>query len=280
MHNSFASRMKHCPFGLSLLLLLQACGQGPLRTTEYSSSGGAAPNAGFAARCGPPPGIPESVYSHTAFDAASVVVRFQLLAPNEITEVQVVRSSGFPDLDTAAKEAVSKWRCEFPDVQGRPAILNVPFVFKRHDVTLPPTTFKLLGVGIFSAESTSRVADSASFTGFRSESKGVRLVERTNQVKAVLNGRFGVTFKFDGPFAEQAIGYRTVWTFPVGGLLNPVTGQRTASVSRSRTCHVGSECSLNWIFSEEWERVTGTWKLDIWLDDELVATQSFNVTAP
>jgi TonB family protein len=265
---------------LVLLLLLQACGQGPLRPSHYSGTGGTAPDAGYAARCGPPPGIPESVYAHTAFDIASVIVRFVLLAPNEITDVQVVRSSGFADLDTAAKEAVLKWRCELPEVQGRPATVNVPFVFKRHDVALPQTTFTLLGAGTFSAESTTREPDADSITGFRSVSKNVRLVERTNQVRAVLNGRFGVIFKFSEPVPDERVRYRSVWTFPAGGLLNPATGQRTASESRNRTCPIGSECRLLWTFSEEWERVAGTWTIDIWLNEKWVATQSFNVTAP
>jgi hypothetical protein len=64
--------MKHGLF--ALLLLLQACGQGPLRPTDYTSIASAAPATGFPARCGLPPGIPESVYAHTAFDAASVLV--------------------------------------------------------------------------------------------------------------------------------------------------------------------------------------------------------------
>jgi TonB family protein len=274
----FGCRMKYVL--LVFLLLLQACGQGPLRPTDYSPSGSTVPAGGYAARCGPPPGIPESVYTHPAFDAASLIVRFRLLAPNEITDVQVVRSSGFAALDAAAKEAVSKWRCEFPEIQVRPATVNAPFVFKRHDMTLRPATFSLLAAGTFSAESTTREPDAASVTGFTSMLKGVRLLERTNQVRAAIDGRFGLIFKFDGSVPNEPVTYRTVWTFPEGGLLNPATGQRTTSHSRTRNCQVGSECRSLWIFSEAWERVTGTWTIDIWLNEKIVATQSFNVTPP
>jgi hypothetical protein len=137
-----------------------------------------------------------------------------------------------------------------------------------------------LGAGIFSAETANRVADPTTVTGFRTVLGGVRLISDTNKIKAVSGGRFGVTFRFNGLIFDEVVHYKTVWTFPKSGLTNPVTGDRAFSEGQDRTCRIGAQCSVGWSFTEDWERVAGTWKLDIWLHGKLVATHSFEITVP
>ena len=42
-------------------------------------------------------------------------------------------------------------------------------------------------------------------------------------------------------------------------------------------CTAGESCLKGWFLSEEWELVPGTWTLEAWLGDRLVATQSFEL---
>ena len=115
--------------GLTLVWLLAACTHPPPIRSEYQSRVQTAP-LDVEKLCGEIPKIPPLVAADPAFTLATLTVEFKLLASNEVSNIRITRTSGYPALDEAAIRAVSKWRCNLPDITVRPATLAIPFTFR------------------------------------------------------------------------------------------------------------------------------------------------------
>jgi TonB family protein len=257
-------------------LFLQGCGLPKGVPTDYGSDANGA-NA-LARRCGPPPNVPRYIFRDPNFRSASVLVKFRLLAPNEVTEVKVQRSSGIDVLDEAAVEAVSKWRCAFPESLGRPATVEIPFVFNQEGYTPPPTSIRVLWAGEITYDSRTVTPDATSVTGYRGTWVGLHLGEATTKIAAKRGKSFGIRFQFDDPVPDAGITYRIVWRFPEKGLVNPATRMRHFAETNERRCRAGQPCTIGWTFAEDWEMVDGNWTVEIWRSGSIVASQVFEVT--
>lgn len=256
-------------------MLLQGCALPKGVPTDYGSDEKGS-NA-LARKCGPPPNVPRYIYRDPNFRSASVVIKFRLLAPNEVTEVKVERSSGIDVLDEAAVAAVSNWRCTFPESLGRPATLKIPFVFNQDGYTPPPTTIRVLWAGEIAYDSRKVTPDATSVTGYRGTWVGARLGDATTKIVAKRGKSFGIRFQFDDPVPDTGITYRTVWRFPESGLVNPTTRMRHFAETNERRCQAGQPCTIGWTFAEDWEMVPGNWTVEIWREGAIMASQVFEI---
>lgn len=265
--------------GGSLLLaamLLQGCALPKGVPTEYTSESEAVND--FARRCGPPPEIPPYIFRDSNIKFASVLMKYRVLATNEITDVQVLRGSGIAVLDEVAVETISKWRCSFPESLERPATLEASFFFHQHGYKRPPTSIRVLWAGEIAYDSLESTPDAKSVTGYRFNPSGSHLVNATTKIVAKRGKAFGIRFQFDDPVPDDGINYRSVWRFPESGLVNPTTRMRHFASTKERRCQVGQPCTLGWTFSEDWEMVPGNWTVEIWRGDSLMAAQVFEIT--
>ena len=132
-------------------------------------------------------------------------------------------------------------------------------------------------VGIYTASIARRIDSPTSITGKVSVPSGVQPVRRTTQIPASLGTRFGVGYVFDGRSADSQVQHRVVWYFPPGGLTNPETSRTAVSSTRSQTCLVDAPCLAGYSFNEPWELVPGRWTVEVWLEQQLVIRQTFEV---
>jgi len=260
---------------LVMLALLQACAIPKGVPTELGPSGQGAND--LARRCGPPPEVPPYVYRMPNFQAAQVVVEFDHLPSNETAHVRVQKSSGIKELDEAAVETVSKWKCELPARMAGSKGIRIPFRFNNPLNPAPPPSALLEWAGIYTAESRTRTESSSAVKGYSSIVKGVSYGPATTRVAAKLGSSFGVRIKVESVVPQERVSLRFLWKFPEVGLVNPNTSLRHFAEESRAVCTAGESCLKGWFLSEEWELVPGTWTLEAWLGDRLVATQSFEL---
>jgi TonB family protein len=265
--------------GGSLLLtamLLQGCALPKGVPMEFTSESKEAND--FGRQCGPPPEVPPYIFRDPNFKSASVLMNFRLLAPNEVTDVKVVRSSGIPELDEAAVETVSRWRCSFPESLERSAPLEISFFFHQHGYKRPPTSIRVLWAGEIAYDSRKVTPDATTVTGYRGRWVGFRRGDATTKIVAKRGKAFGISFQFDDAVPDAGIPYRSVWRFPEVGLVNPTTRMRHFGATDKGQCRAGQTCNLGWTFAEDWQMVPGNWTVEIWRGESLMASQVFEVT--
>lgn len=264
-----------CHLLLLFVMLLQGCTIPRGLPTEYGPSGEGAND--IARRCGPTPEVPPYIYRDHKFQAVRVVVEFDHLPSNETARVRVLEGSGIQELDDAAVQAVSKWKCSLPDRWQHQSGVVIPFRFVNPLNPPPPITASVMWAGEYTAESRAKVMTPGSFKGYTSNSKGIRYGDATSVVVGKLEAAFGVRLIVVDVVPKDRQSLRIVWKFPPVGLVNPSTGMRHFGYETARACLVGEPCLISWVMTEEWERVPGTWTLEVWLHDRMVASQAFDV---
>ena len=227
--------------------------------------------------CGPTPELEPYVYRIPGFQAAVVVVAFEVLPTNQTHNVRAWKSSGIKEIDEAAVRAVEAWNCPLPPLTGAQKRYDVPFRFVNPLNPPPPATLSILWAGMYTAESRKLRDDASSIKGYTTTAYGIKLGEPSGQVVAKIGAAFGVDMKFDSVAPNDSTWFRYVWKFPAAGLVNPKTGIRHFGETGRASCTVGGTCLRGWLFSEEWELVPGTWTLEIWRDAEFVDSRSFEV---
>lgn len=231
-----------------------------------------------ALRCGPPPELEPYVYRIPTFQAAVVVVEFEQLPSKAMTNVRVDKSSGIKELDEAAVRTVAKWKCELPPILKHQTGYRVPFRFNNPLNPAPPPKLSIAWGGSYTSKSRTVSESSASVTGFHSLAYGIEYGEETSRIVANRGSTFGVWLKVDSVAPNDSVRYRYIWKFPPAGLVNPRTGARHFSEEGTRTCTVGDKCLRGWEFTEDWERVPGTWTIEIWQEDQFLESRSFEVS--
>jgi hypothetical protein len=142
-----------------------------------------------------------------------------------------------------------------------------------------PPTARIDWAGTYNELGTRRINFPSSITGKHSRSIGIwQLAQRTTEVTASLGERFGISYTFEAGSSDTAVRHRVIWSFPEGGLTNPIT-KKTANMNDwEKTCRVGKTCLAGWIFNEPWELVPGIWNVEIWVGDKRLIRQSFKVS--
>jgi TonB family protein len=268
--------MTHCVRTALVVLgaaLLHGCGT--TYRTEYVNRIGAGQQ--LAAKCGPSPQIPRSVYSDPTFTFASLTVQFLLLPSSQAIDVEIVRSSGYPELDASVIRTVAAWRCPYPGGATTPQTVVMPLSFGMEGRKGPATTAEVLWFGTYSGTTAHTVDDLASWTGKTTVVSGGTLRERTHRIAPALGTSFGVAYKFAGPVPDQWIRHRVTWRFPEPGLADPKSALPVRLVEREALCQMGRQCVAGFRFDAGWEMRDGTWVLEIWHDSELVVNESFEV---
>lgn len=138
------------------------------------------------------------------------------------------------------------------------------------------------GVGITESASEKRLQDQDSASGYRIETKGVRLKDATTRIPAIFGTRFGMIYSIVGYPRDAIVSFRRVTIFPQVGLLNPNTGQRTyrqesESMVQDR---IGVRSYQGYYLNNEWEVVPGEWVIQIWDGNRMLAEQKFTLYLP
>lgn len=144
--------------------------------------------------------------------------------------------------------------------------------------TVAPTTTQLEWAGSYTVSSSTLIDHPGGLTGKMSRSTGVKLERRTTQIAASLGTRFGVGYVFHGASTDASVQQRIVWYFPQGGLTNPVTKRTADSETWNQTCRVETPCSAGQVFKESWGLVPGRYAVEVWVKEQLVVRQDFDVS--
>jgi hypothetical protein len=134
-------------------------------------------------------------------------------------------------------------------------------------------------VGLYSVTSSSSVNEPNSVSGTINQSSGIKHISTTKRVPAVLGTRFGFGFVLKDTETKE-FKVRYVWRYPAGGLVNPSTGKSASYFEIERTCRVGGPCSNAWSFNHDWELKPGVWVGEVWLGQNLLLSQEFEVYLP
>lgn len=145
--------------------------------------------------------------------------------------------------------------------------------------TIQVQTLQVAWVGTYTVAQAERVDAPNSLTGKKSIGYGIKHNVTTTNIVANQNTRMGIGFTFENSSNLQPVAYKTVWRFPKS-ITNPVTNQAFTEFQVNEVCLPKVICSTGWRFVEPWEMVPGTWTLEIWVKDQMVLTQAFNVIVP
>lgn len=203
---------------------------------------------------------------------------------SEVIAARVARSSGYKALDKSVVWELPAWRCPFrvpgfPDADFMDMV--VPFFFYRQNAAPPPLKLIVQWVGSYDADSATRlIIASNNFPPPRSFAEGVKLINKSKYIKAVMGNNFGMSYTIEGLVPGTVVRHRFRWKFPEEGLANINTGRKNYLDTREKLCRVGGPCIAAWRFDADWELTAGVWVLEILLNDEVAATQSFEVSLP
>lgn len=219
-----------------------------------------------------------------------VTLDIDLLPPHEVGAVHVRRSSGYPDLDDAAVQAIKAWACPTAAPLEKPVRLEHSYTFhlngntsglEKEAQTWKPANVYLRWQGTYTATPSARVVIGSNDISKRTTTiEGFTPIAETSHVKAALGTNFGISYTFDAPPPRIFTNYRIVWKFPDGGYVHGYSGKRVYSNIRDRTCKIGVECIAGWTFDNPWEQVEGIWTVELWLNDKMEISRSFEVVLP
>jgi hypothetical protein len=132
--------------------------------------------------------------------------------------------------------------------------------------------------GTYTAQTQKRQASAASPTGTETISTDFQPREKTDRIRAELNGRFGVQFVVTGKTPDGFADVIRVRRFPGEGLRNPKTG-KTFNESRGLIrVRLGERQWTGYKFDEDWEMQPGEWVFEIWDGPQRLCRQAFTVS--
>lgn len=157
------------------------------------------------------------------------------------------------------------------------AALSIFLTLTTYARALP--SVEVTWLGLYSATSSSRVSEPNSVSGTINQSSGIKHLLTTTRVPAVLGTRFGFGYVLKDMDTKE-FKVRYVWRYPAGGLMNPSTGKSASYFEIERTCRVGDSCSNAWVLNHDWELKPGVWVGEVWLGQNLLLSQEFEVYLP
>lgn len=133
--------------------------------------------------------------------------------------------------------------------------------------------------GIYSVSQNRRIEDPSTASGYYLASTGAKLILETTRIPARIGTRFGIGYVFRGKKGET-IDYRVVWRYPSAGLTNPATGKTAFEATRGFSARIDEHWCSGHVFSYDWGLVPGNYVVEIWVGDQKLAGQFFEVYRP
>lgn len=157
-------------------------------------------------------------------------------------------------------------------------LLLTPMAAAAQDVRVDGAT--VVEYGIFTADTTQKVADPASAMGTRNVITNIHHATTTTTIPAELGVRFGFRTLVSGAPEGAQIPVQMVLTFPPAGLRNPDTGKIVTKEQWDAAVLIGTPSYKGYNFEHPEELVPGKWTWQIWYQGRLLAEQSFTVVKP
>ena len=107
-----------------------------------------------------------------------------------------------------------------------------------------------------------------------------KFATKTTSVPARRGVGFGFEYRLVGVPKGATVPIRSVTIFPAGGVRNPKNGETFQRSEFVEDKKVGELHLKGYTLDDDWEIVPGTWILQIWLGDKLLAEKSFTLTKP
>jgi hypothetical protein len=106
-------------------------------------------------------------------------------------------------------------------------------------------------------------------------------MQTTRTVPARLGVRFGFRFVVAGAPAGTKVTLRKITHFPPEGLRSPASKEPLARTESTITRTIGGQPGYTgYGFDDPWELVPGPWKIELWVGDRMLASESFTVIKP
>lgn len=142
---------------------------------------------------------------------------------------------------------------------------------------------EIVWAGTYTVGGAREVEDPTSPMGARLVAGGVRPLEETLRVPAVVGTRFGVGFVPRGEPAGARAPLQALWRFPERGLSNPHTRTTTFEWRMAlESCTIGRApwCMVGYPLRHDWELVPGRWTLEIRDGTRTLAERTFELYLP
>ena len=133
--------------------------------------------------------------------------------------------------------------------------------------------------GIYSVSQNRSIEDPNTVSGYYLASTEAKLILEKTRIPARIGTRFGIGYVFRGKKGET-IDYRVVWRYPSAGLTNPTTGKTVTEATRELSAQIDEPRCSGHVFSYEWGLVPGNYVVEIWVGDQKLAGQFFEVYRP
>jgi hypothetical protein len=108
----------------------------------------------------------------------------------------------------------------------------------------------------------------------------VRHTETTLTVPARLGVHFGFRYKIVGAPDEATVRITGVIRFPSPGLQQPDAAAPIMKYEYQDNEQIGQIGYIDYAFDDPWELVPGSWSVEVWIDGERMAAQTFTVVRP
>jgi hypothetical protein len=114
-------------------------------------------------------------------------------------------------------------------------------------------------------------------SGKHSLVRNPKLIEPTTCIPAKRGSRFGVRYRITADQSNLFVDVRTVMRYPEPGLRDPKTNRLHEKTENTQLNITGAESYTGYSFDEDWEAMPGTWTIEIWHNETLMASQKFEV---
>jgi hypothetical protein len=162
-------------------------------------------------------------------------------------------------------------------IMGRMSIFALAFLMpivssaKAQQVT----SIDIVEYGLYTAD---RVKAQRAASGVLQATIGnIRHAATTTTVPAQIGVRFGFRYRVNGLPAGQKVQLRKVTVYPAGGARPPNSTQPLQKNETALAPTIGETTYTGYTFDEAWERLPGTWTIQLWYGDRKFAEKSFTV---
>ena len=157
-------------------------------------------------------------------------------------------------------------------------LLILPYyVHGQQEVTI--SAAQVVGYGIFTAKSQSRVKGFTKDSPAADAVEGVRFINMTNQIPSIPKTGFGIEYVINSSPNGRLIPITSIIKFPEPGLVSPRGRVYLVSRENSRV-QIGKPTFYGYAFDEPWEMVPGEWIFEIWHKKARLVKKRFIVLPP
>lgn len=159
------------------------------------------------------------------------------------------------------------------------AFLSLAAVSEAGQTDLLASAAEIQGFGVFETSSSKRYKVAGNRHGAVDAVTGVRFVDFTKEIPAVLGTNFGFKYAVNTTPRGQNMRVKSVIRFPAPGLKAPGGKVYTESVEY-KDIKIGKPDLHGFGFDEPWEIVPGDWVFEVWYRDTRMIRKTFTVTSP